>query len=71
VRWEPLETAPRTGEQILLVGTLTPWAGAQIADNQIHIGYFDPIDFSWVIRSARLEADYEPNHWMPLPEFPA
>jgi hypothetical protein len=72
--WQPIETAPKDGTQVLLLlknGT------------RVYLGWFvDSEDFqygksvrrrqSWTIDSwfSLGRGDPEPMHWMPIPEIP-
>ena len=57
--WQPIDTAPRDGSQILLANHL-------VASD----GYFDYLlnkgNGSWVWPYVK----HEPTHWMPLPNLP-
>ena len=57
--WQPMETAPRTEEDILL------WVG------RVEIGYFSSVSGRWLSRDERYFNDrpkqLEPSGWMPLP----
>ena len=61
--WQPIETAPKDGSEILAL-----WKRSQIQSNGYGVVWFE--DGSW------REFDYEclvsdPTHWMPLPSPPA
>ena len=63
VGWQPIETAPKDGSEILAL-----WKRSQIQSNGYGVVWFE--DGSW------REFDYEclvsdPTHWMPLPAAPA
>lgn len=57
--WQPIDTAPRDGSQILLADHMV------VAD-----GYFEPLSNnnkgSWIWPYVMRN----PTHWMPLPELP-
>lgn len=60
MKWEPIETAPKDGRQVLLAN------GAHVDQ-----GWWEDDDgetgwFSWLCFPAK----GEPTHWMPLPEPP-
>jgi hypothetical protein len=62
--WQPIETAPRDGTDMLLVGihghyTATP----------TYIGWFNGSTKRWV-NTYSGKSQYPPSHWMPLPDEP-
>ena len=62
-KWQPMETATRTEEDVLL------WMG------RVEIGYFSSISGRWLSRDERHVNErpkrLEPTCWMPLPTAPA
>jgi hypothetical protein len=55
--WQPIETAPKDGTDIL---------GCWVRSNVMGVvSYFDGI---WLENDEKVSA---PSHWMPLPELPA
>lgn len=66
MKWEPIETAPQNGTQVLLFGKL---------DGEIHGDFGDPVicvgskpHGQWYLDNTDCYAVYcEPTHWMPLP----
>jgi hypothetical protein len=62
-KWQPIETAPRNEEDLLL------WA------DRVVIGYFSSVSGQWLSRDERHGNDrpkqLEPSHWMPMPVSPA
>lgn len=55
--WQPIETAPRDGTEVLL--HQSRW---------VTIGCFDPDDNSWWCVEG---GEIEPDHWQPLPAPPS
>ena len=53
--WQPIETAPRTGRQMILL--LTPSRFPQVA-------------FSNTWWTAGFSVDNKPTHWAPIPDLP-
>lgn len=78
--WQPIETAPRDGTEILLCRSVDA-DGKRIEGE--HWGLFVQVaswwsgegeDGEWVVYcslSAEPRLHFEPTHWMPLPELPA
>jgi hypothetical protein len=70
-KWQPIETAPKTGEPILLY---QPSEGGQIGPNlDLDPGYY--IFTGWFVRGHWYCCEYDafekdPTHWQPLPEPP-
>lgn len=61
--WQPIETAPKDGREILLHfgfgdGDVPPPLVCAWADHR------------WVLVGAEVEVFTEPTHWMPLPAAP-
>ncbi|MEJ5149004.1 hypothetical protein [Comamonas sp. MYb396] len=54
--WQPIETAPRDGERILLSGPT----------GRISVGFYEKIDGSWFWPLGLAQ----PTHWQPLPATP-
>jgi len=74
MNWQPIETAPKDGTSILVFGKF----GADIArwnkdpsvwDRDVDACWtvFEPDDYFYAIH---LLDEFEPTHWMPLPEPP-
>lgn len=71
--WQPIETAPRDGQDIILyfplIGLSDDWP-------KVVIGHKRAIDHArghwvWQSRAFRGYSDeYQPTHWMPLPPAP-
>jgi hypothetical protein len=62
--WQPIETAPKDGERIML---------ADVSDGYVSSGFYDQSvwNHGWVTACDRSDADtIDPTHWMPLPEPP-
>ena len=60
--WLPVETAPRTEDDVLL------WVG------RVEIGYLSSVSGLWLSRDERHINErpkrLEPTYWMPLPTLP-
>jgi hypothetical protein len=68
--WQPIDTAPRDGRQILLY---QPEEGGCIGPEDFELGYYI-FAGRWVV-NAWYCTEYEafeksPSHWQPLPEPP-
>lgn len=61
--WQPIETAPKDGDDILVSG---PWLGMHV------VGYDDSgdPDFCWATLDGPNYSAQAFTHWMPLPEPP-
>ena len=60
MEWQPIETAPKTGKEILF-----------FSGGLIRIGFFDSARAGvWSVWPGRARARASPTHWMPLPEPP-
>lgn len=66
--WQPIETAPKDGSEILLGGCkhgpdirIGGWGGGR------YLGISKGYEPDW---SAGGDYGFEPTHWMPLPEAP-
>jgi hypothetical protein len=61
MEWQPIETAPKDGQHIILA----------LSEGWIGVGYYDDDpEFSslgWVVFGS---GQQQPTHWMPLPEPP-
>ena len=63
--WQPIEIAPKDGEQMLL------WDGGIVV-----FGWFDDAPKQWAFfdliggNIERFPLGQEPTHWIPLPEPP-
>jgi hypothetical protein len=63
--WQPIETAPKDGSQVVVYGKHAQWSSADGAI--VTIGhYFAGLD-CWMTDSGVM---YDATHWMPLPESP-
>jgi hypothetical protein len=63
--WQPIETAPKDGENILM---FWPYWGQEAM-----IGWYDFYHSQWISNSALStfdQDDHQPTHWMPLPDPP-
>lgn len=63
--WQPIETAPKDGTQVLLWRDETIVGRWQIDDRR---PYWTGGDIYW--RGVRWCRDHNPTHWQPLPEPP-
>jgi len=71
MEWQPIETAPKDGTEILLFGSLesSPKAMPHIGMEMIYFGFFDKK--SGAFYSEIFDAWFpKPSHWMPLPNPP-
>jgi hypothetical protein len=88
-QWQPIETAPKNGDEILLCSTvgdygavLCRWtslidvltereieamANDGMSEDDLNNQYWFFADF---IQGGRLDSNYGPTHWMPLPSPP-
>lgn len=72
VKWQSIDTAPKTGEHILLYGS------TRIIHDEpaIIIGYWDEelfmdgVEAHWVFITQQYSHFHTPTHWMPLPNEP-
>ena len=62
--WQPIETAPQDGTQVLVSG---PSYNDPSYVAYVTIALFDPEYGEW---REGLNAIYAPTHWMPLPPSP-
>jgi hypothetical protein len=60
--WQPIETAPKSGEDILLGLVDTPPA---------LVGSWNSREEFWAVNGRLSDFCVFPTHWMPLPEPPA
>ncbi len=62
MKWQPIETAPKDGNDVLVFGggdyTVAHWNGEEWRDYG---------DIGW---AGMCGDDNQPTHWMPLPEPP-
>lgn len=64
--WQPIETAPKDGTNILV---FTPKGKARAGVVcGIHCGWWTTLFDEWTTSDGDCEMD--PTHWMPLPEPP-
>ena len=64
--WQPIETAPKDGTPILIYEP--PYFDA--TPHATYVCSWDTYKEAWVEHSGECYAQYEPTHWMPLPEPP-
>ena len=68
--WQNIETAPRDGSTILVVGRPSQIEGVKIGAG-IFTAYWDEIDSSFCLSAATWHGPFiKPTHWMPLPPAP-
>lgn len=69
--WQPIETAPRDGELILLSNSDGVWVGKY---TPVYASGFVPQNkwSSWLLNHDHFKCSksINPTHWMPLPESP-
>jgi hypothetical protein len=74
LRWQPIETAPKDGRDVLLY---FPLDGLSDRHAKTVIAYWSESPlmgprWTFQMRAARAYSDaYQPTHWMPLPDAPA
>lgn len=81
MKWQTIESAPKTGEKILLAykGSLDDWTviiGGFVMQEEIDAHFQDCIEEGWYERSESPElmtgtiykTFSEPTHWHPLPK---
>lgn len=65
--WQPIETAPKDGTDILVCCTHNlpngDWCTIQWVDWAVN-------DDHWPVYRSRIDVPFAPTHWMPLPEAP-
>lgn len=69
-QWQPIETAPKDGTFILLLGD----SGYISTPHRIEVGRWITNYRDWWVTidgSAFTDGGVEPTHWMPLPNIPA
>ena len=73
--WQPIETAPKDGSEILLLIPLT-WGVGSPEDSRIGTGtivgsyFWWKEKLVWRNRTANFLNYETPTHWQPLPEMP-
>lgn len=77
MNWQPIETAPRDGSDVLLFFPLDGLDHRNHARTVIcfwRLNETYPATSGWVFQGRAVRAYssiYQPTHWMPLPEPPA
>lgn len=73
MRWQPIDTAPKDGTEVLLAGGVTgidigSWCacGAYHSKSKLRPAYFEQ---AWGSRGSHM-LHPQPTHWMPLPDAP-
>ena len=62
--WQPIETAPRDGTQILLYQR---WKDDTLLRSAIDLGVWDSEKKAWNCHLYNID---DPSHWMPIPKEP-
>ena len=62
--WQPIETAPKDGTPILM------WDGDMIYVISWYVPQNTRYPAQWREADGKRYCDYDPTHWMPLPEPP-
>jgi hypothetical protein len=57
-KWQPIETKPRDHFAVLVWGLYGPC-----------VAFLD-VTWKWFVHEGEEPLDWEPTHWMPLPERP-
>lgn len=66
--WRPIETAPKTGERILLAA---PWLREGDPPTQVAYGHWYKLGPYWAYDGYSFgNPKHQPTHWMPLPSPP-
>lgn len=75
--WQPIETAPRDGTEVILGSLAQTYKGAPVPprvtigywtqDDEPEYEYCDPYWMSW---DGGFTKENPPTHWMPLPPPP-
>ena len=69
--WQPIETAPKDGSDVLLFAHIPPTEFLGFNEPQIVTGYFDKMDDGWCTTVPTVFGIFvTPTHWMPLPPAP-
>lgn len=63
--WQPIETAPKDGDHILL---FIPGYGYEVYTGAVHAGSICYLDNGCDFEPEA--EDHYPTHWMPLPQTP-
>lgn len=64
MEWQPIETAPKDGEKLLMVGTTRSTQGVV---PHIGVGWYSTFPEMWIFGGQTVSA---PTHWQPLPPPP-
>lgn len=74
MEWQPIETAPKDGDNVLLFGRIDPrhpFEGIRWQKMTVFSGYWDRIDGAWCPSGATWAGPFmEVTHWKPLPSPP-
>lgn len=77
MEWQPIETAPKDGNPVLVAGEGRVEVARWIIDKgEILVAahptpYWEPFDNSgWEFSYALQDGWFDPSHWMPMPSAP-
>lgn len=69
--WQPIETAPKDGEKILLGYFPEPAYDGAIVGESCEVAFWHGTHKKWCSRTLlNAEGYFSPTHWMPLPRPP-
>lgn len=66
--WQPIETAPRDGTEILILIPLVWKNNEPVIGNYIFTS--NSVGFVWQNRNGYWVHEHSPTHWMPMPSLP-
>lgn len=75
LKWEPIETAPKDGREVLMIAKRAGVSGSFLVGHYMPGGHciedHPPIDAGWYFwNGCMFDWTSNPTHWMPLPEPP-
>ena len=71
ITWNPIETAPKDGQLVLLCGGEWCFFGEITASSSVMAAWFSEKKNKWVLHIEESFAKYEnPTHWAELPKGP-
>lgn len=75
IEWQPIETAPRDGTEIILMlgaenGKLLAWISSFIDTETFSHGKLIRKSQHWQMPMWAVSRELEPTHWMPIPKAP-
>lgn len=70
--WQPIETAPNDGTDIIVYGRATRWDmdPPKTFPASVNVAWWYDGDECWVCRATNMGSSIEPICWMPLPDIP-